>query len=50
MLLFTTTEDPFLFALNFRTADADSAASNNAVPVADLSHGENEDRCAKCVG
>ena len=37
VLLFTTTEEPFLFALNFNTADADSAASANAVPVADLS-------------
>ena len=45
VLLFTTTEEPFLFALNFHTADADSAAAN-AVPVADLSHaliGEDEE-------
>ena len=46
VLLFTTTEDPFLFALNFRTAENASAAAANAVPVADLSHaivGEDEE-------
>ena len=40
VLLFTTTEEPFLFALNFHSANTE-----NAVPVADLSHvliGEDE--------